>query len=223
MTASICDRLQAECQPIWDQLHHHPFVEEMAKGVLPERKFAFYVGQNIIFLTELARAMALGVAKAEDNGTMSDFASIVANIVDVELPKNRELQAHVREQHALKEYRAEMAPATLAYTRHLLTVAYEGRTPEILASLAPCTVSYGQIGRERVGDLPDHPIYREWIDFFASREYWDVLDDVKAKLDRLCDGLSDRDFERIRTIFKTSSRLEQLFWDMAYREETWAV
>lgn len=220
---SICDRLREECEPIWDQLHKHPFVDEMAKGTLPEHKFAFYIGQNILFLKELARAMALGVAKADDEETMRDFASIVTNLVDFEIPKNRELLARVRELDPNTSESIEMAPANLAYTRHLLTVAYSGRAPDIMASLAPCTVSYGLIGEERAIDLPDHPVYKEWIEFFASREYWDVLEDVKAKLDRLCVGLSKADMDRVRDIFRTSSRLEGMFWDMAYEERTWVA
>ncbi len=220
---SVCDTLQEECAPIWERLHDHPFVDEMGRGTLPERKFAFYIGQNIMFLKELARAMAIGVAKADDEATMRDFAAIVTNIVDFEIPKNRELLARVRDLYVTASEPVDMAPANLAYTRHLLTVAYSGRAADILASLAPCTVSYGLIGKERVAHLPDHPVYREWIEFFAGREYWEVLEDVKAKLDLLCEGLSAADMHRIEDTFRTSSRLELLFWDMAYEERTWAA
>ena len=220
---SACDSLRESCKAIWHELHTHPFVEEMAAGTLPERKFAFYIGQNIVFLRELARAMALGVAKADDEETMRDFAAIVTSIVDFELPKNRELLAKVRQMAPEATEEVTMAPATLAYTRHLLTVAYEGRAAEIMASLTPCAWSYGEIGKERLPGAPDHPVYRPWIEFFAGQEYWDTLEEVKDKLERLCEGMSERDLARIRDIFRTSSRLEQTFWDMAYNETSWAV
>ena len=220
---SVCDSLQEDCKTIWHDLHTNPFVEEMTAGTLPERKFAFYIGQNIIFLKELARAMALGVAKADDEETMKDFADIVTNILEFELPKNRELLAKVQQMVPGATEQVTMAPGTLAYTRHLLTVAYEGRAADIMASLTPCAWSYGEIGKERLPDAPDHPVYRDWIEFFAGREYWDVLEDVKAKLERLCDGMGDRELARIHEIFRTSSRLEQVFWDSAYNETAWAV
>lgn len=220
---SVCDSLKESCEPIWHELHTHPFVEEMAAGTLPERKFAFYIGQNIVFLRELARAMALGVAKADDEETMRDFASIVSNIVDFELPKNRELLAEVQEMVPGATEDVVMAPATLSYTRHLLTVAYEGRAADIMASLTPCAWSYGEIGKERLPDAPDHPVYRDWIEFFGGREYWDTLEEIKDKLERLCDGMSERELERIHDIFRTSSRLEQVFWDAAYNETAWPV
>lgn len=220
---TVCDALRNSCKPIWRQLHENPFVEEMAAGTLPERKFAFYIAQNILFLRELARAMALGVAKADDEETMRDFATIVSSIVGFELPKNRDLLAEIQEMVPEASETVVMAPVTLAYTRHLLTVAYEGRAADIMASLTPCAWSYGEIGRERLPDAPEHRVYRDWIEFFAGREYWERLDAVKDKLDRLCEGASDADLARIEDIFRVSSRLEQSFWDMAYNEETWPV
>jgi len=220
---TVCDTLRDECRPIWHELHETPFVAEMAAGTLPERKFAFYIGQNIVFLRELARAMALGVAKADDEETMRSFATIVTNIVDFELPKNRELLARVQEMVPGATEEVGMAPATLAYTRHLLTVAYEGRAADIMASLTPCAWSYGEIGKERIAAVADHPVYKEWFEFFAGREYWDTLEEVKAKLEDLCKGASDAELARITDIFRTSSRLEHEFWEAAYEERTWPV
>jgi len=220
---SVCDRLKGECRPIWDELHAHPFIEEMVAGTLPERKFAFYIGQNIRFLREMAKVAALGVAKADDEVTMRAFAQIVSNIIDFELPENRALLARVRRLAPEATEDVAMAPATLAYTRHLLTVAYRGSAADIMASLTPCAWSYGEIGKQRVADAPDHPVYGEWITFFAGREYWDTLEEVKMRLESLCADLSPTDLDRITDIFRTSSRLERMFWDMAYREESWPV
>lgn len=219
----VCDALREDCAEIWRGLHTNRFVEALTAGTLPERTFAFYLGQDILFLEELARATAIGVAKADDEQTMHDFAGFVTHILEIELPKNRELLAEVAQIVGEVDTEPTMAPATLAYTRHILTVAYEGRAPEIMASLTPCTWSYGEIGKERLADAPGHPVYKEWIEFFAGREYWDIIEDVKAKLERLCEDLGARDMARIHDIFRTSSRLEQVFWDAAFDETVWAV
>ena len=105
----------------------------------------------------------------------------------------------------------------------MLTVAYSGRPAEIMASLTPCAWSYGEIGKDRNADAVDHPVYKEWFEFFAGREYWDLLEEVKVKLEKLCKGASDSELARISDVFRTSSRLEQGFWDMAYTEQAWAV
>ena len=167
--------------------------------------------------------MALGVAKADDEETMRNFAAIVSNIVDFELPKNRELLATVREMEPTASEEVEMAPATLAYTRHLLTVAYEGRAADIMASLTPCAWSYGEIGKERLPDAPITPSIATGSSSSVVASTGTPLDEIKDKLEGLCDGLGDAAMARIHVIFQTSSRLERSFWDMAYNERSWPV
>lgn len=219
----VCEALRAQCQPLWQALLGHPFVVEMAKGTLPPRKFAFYVGQNILYLKEFARLMALGVAKAEDEPTMREFAAAVAAILDLELPKNRQLLEEVRRLEPTATEAKEMAPATLAYTRHLLAVGYSGGVPEIMAAVMPCDWSYGEIGLKFVADLPDQPVYRDWIEFFAGREYWQNVERLQQHMERLCAGLSEEALARLSEIFTASARLEHAFWDMAYNEEGWPI
>jgi thiaminase/transcriptional activator TenA len=220
---SVYDTLRRRSQGIWDGLHSHPFVREMAAGTLPPRKFAFYIGQNILYLKDFARVHALGVAKAEDEATMCEFARGALSVIEFELPQNRELLAKVRLLDPSAGEATTMAPTNLAYTRHLLAVGYSGGAPEILAAVTPCTVSYGEIGREFAATAADHPVYGEWIRFFAGAEYWAVVEAALAQLERVCSHLGEREIERLSAIFATSSRLERAFWDMAYDEQTWPV
>ena len=87
----ICDRLRSDCDRVWEGLHAHPFIRELAAGTLPPDTFRFYVEQNLQYLPEYARTIALGAAKAEDSETMGCFAADLANIIDSEIPENREL------------------------------------------------------------------------------------------------------------------------------------
>jgi thiaminase/transcriptional activator TenA len=218
---AMCERLRDACGPIWDELLRHPFVVEMAQGVLPERKFAFYIAQNILYLPEFARLLSLGVAKADDEATMIEFAGAAVNVLTLEIPKNRELLASVRELEPSAAEAALMAPTTLAYTGYLLSVGYSGRAVDIAAAMMPCSWSYGEIGRRYVDDLPEHPVYRDWIGFFAGESYWQPLAAARAQLERLCAGVGEQDFARLAEIFTTSARLERAFWDMAYNETQW--
>lgn len=218
---SVAETLRAGCRPIWADLHQHPFVQEMIAGTLPVRRFGFYVGQNILYLQAFTRVFALAVAKAPDERTMRQFAATIMEILDLELPENRALLAKAKELDPSVPDATVMAPANLAYTRHLLTVAYEGGVPEILAAIMPCAWSYGDIGKENLQHAPDHPIYGEWIRFFAGTPYWDTLRALQAQLDHACADLSDAHFQRLAEIFAASSRLERAFWDMAYTEAQW--
>jgi thiaminase (transcriptional activator TenA) len=221
MSESACETLRRGCEDIWAKIHDHPFLREMADGSLPTSKFAFYVSQNLLFLPELAKAAAIGVAKATDEVTMRDFSQIVGNIMNLEIPKNRELLNEVAPNSPAQ---LTMAPANLAYTRHLITVAYEGGAADILASFTPCSWSYGELGRAYAPKRPiDQPAYDRWFEFFSGTEYWETLGAGKSRLDRLCTGLGETEMQRISGIFHVSTQLEYLFWDMAYTMQDWPV
>ncbi len=218
---SVSEELRTRCHSIWDDLQSQPFVREMVAGTLPIRKFGFYMGQNILYLQDFARVLALGVAKAPDELTMREFAGVVQEVLDLELPQNRALLAKAQELDPSVQEAEGMAPTTLAYTRHLLHVAYDGGVPEILAAIMPCAWSYGEIGKQNVERAPDHPIYGDWIRFFAGQEYWDAVRTLQAQMERVCTPTSPEAMARLTEIFATSSRLERAFWTMAYTEERW--
>ena len=221
MSQSACEMLRRDCADMWAKIHDHPFLREMADGSLPTAKFAFYVGQNLLFLPELAKAAAIGVAKATDEATMRDFSEVVGNVLNLEIPKNRELLNEVAPDGPAQ---MTMAPANLAYTRHLITVAYEGGAASILASFTPCSWSYGELGRPYAPKRPiDQPAYDRWFEFFSGTEYWETLEAGKSRLDRLCAGLGEAEMRRVSDIFRVSSQLEYLFWDMAYAMQGWPV
>jgi thiaminase (transcriptional activator TenA) len=221
MSQSACEMLRRDCADMWARIHDHPFLREMADGSLPTAKFAFYVGQNLLFLPELAKAAAIGVAKATDEVTMRDFSEVVGNVLNLEIPKNRELLNEVAPDGSAQ---MTMAPANLAYTRHLITVAYEGGAASILASFTPCSWSYGELGRAYAPKRPiGQPAYDRWFEFFSGTEYWETLEAGKSRLDRLCAGLGEAEMRRVSDIFRVSSQLEYLFWDMAFGMQGWPV
>lgn len=152
---------------------------------------------------------------------MREFSETVGNIMNLEIPKNRELLSEIAPDDPPQRV---MAPANLAYTRHLLTVAYEGSAADILASFTPCSWSYGELGRAYAAKRPiDEPAYDRWFEFFSGSEYWATLEAGKARLDRLCAGVGETEMRRASKIFGVSTQLEYLFWDMAYTMQSWPV
>jgi thiaminase/transcriptional activator TenA len=205
-------------EPMWSELVEHAFVRELAAGELAPERFRFYVEQNLLYLPQYARVMALGAAKSRDQRELELFTGALRQVIEVELPENRALRDRVIELGAADRRGAlELAPANLAYTSWLLSVAFTGGPIEILAAVLPCTWSYGAIGRELAPTAADHPVYRAWIGFFAGKEYGAVVERMCADLDELADRAR---LEPLEVIFRTGVRLERGFWDMAYTMAT---
>ena len=195
----ICERLRSDCDRVWESLHAHPFIRELAAGTLPPETFRFYVEQNLQYLPEYARAIALGVAKADDVETMRRFSADLANIVESEIPENRELRRRVLELGAADRGGATcMAPANVAYTGFLVSVAATGGPLEIMAAIVPCTWSYGDIASPLIAEglVHDHPVYAEWIRFFGQPEYGGIVEVMKADFEAFAAGVDEATTER---------------------------
>jgi len=218
------DRLREEVSSIWERIFTHPFLVEMGEARLPLDKFRFYVRQDYSYLMEFARCLGIAAAKAEERETMRTFASLLEASLTVEV----EMLEGLAERLGIppEDLRAsEPAPTNEAYTCHLLYVAYSGTVGEIMAAMLPCMWSYQEIG-ERMGEdaaLWRHPIYSEWCSTYRSKEYIDLVDLYRGLVDRFASESGASVRERMRRHFLLSSRYEYLFWDMAYRKETWPV
>jgi thiaminase (transcriptional activator TenA) len=224
MTGSerLSDRLRAALADEWESLHHHPFVRGLADGTLPIDAFRFYLEQNLQYLPEYARAMALAASRADDVDSMSVFGAELANVLESEIPENRLLLARAIELGAADTGGAAgMAPATVAYTSFLVGTAARGRPLEIMATIVPCTWSYGDIGTRLRGEVSEHPLYAEWIGFFGSDSYAEVVAAMRRDFERLAGDVDEAREERLRELFATGLRLEHGFWDMAFDRAHW--
>jgi thiaminase/transcriptional activator TenA len=218
---TLGEQLRNDCAELWEELHVHPFIEGLSDGTLPPETFRFYIEQNLQYLVEYARAMALAAGRAGDVETMRIFSADLTNIVEVEIPENRALLARVLELGARDLKGSEgMAPATVTYTGFLVETAATSRPVEIMAVIFPCTWSYGDIASRRRDQIVDHPVYAEWVRFFASPDYALYVERMQADFEWLV-ARDDVLYDRLSYLFKTGVRLERGFWDMAYAREHW--
>jgi len=218
------DDLLAETREVRERILAHPVVTGIGSGDLPLEAFRYYVRQDYVFLVEYSRVLALAVAKAHDLALMELFARLVQATLDVEMELHRGYCARLGITRAELEA-TEPSPTTRAYTDHLLHVAWQGTTVEIMAALLPCQWGYWEIGRELTDrGLPAHrPLYAEWIAMYGGDEYRDLAARLRATFDRAAADVSAAERTRLSASFHTSSRYEYAFWDAALRQEDWPV
>lgn len=222
---SAADELREACDPIWRSLHEHPFITELAEGKLPLDTFRFFLEQDDLYLEEYARCLAMGAAKSRTERELRYFTTDLNQVLDAELPSNRALLAEVTRLGAEDRGGAlAMAPANVAYTSYMQSLALRGGPLEIMASLLPCAWSYVEIAtalRERT-DL-DHPVFGGWIGYFSLPANVEMVADMRRDFDALVaeEVTTETRREEIGRIFATSSRLERGFWEMAYTLEQW--
>jgi thiaminase/transcriptional activator TenA len=216
--------MRDDCAAVWQALHDHPFIRGLADGSLPPDRFRFFIEQNLQYLPEYGRAMAIAVSKAADLSTMKLFADDLAGVLDVEIPENHELLRRTLELGARDLGGADgLAPANVAYTGFLVSTAAQGNPVEIMAAVLPCTWSYGAIAAGLVcaGQVHSHPVYAEWIRFYTVPPFTEAVERMKDDFERMTTGAGEAKLDRLSELFTASVRLERSFWDMAYGAEHW--
>ncbi len=216
------EELWRSIEPIFSAILAHPFVKGLTDGSLPEEAFRFYVVQDALYLQDYARCLALAAAKAP----RAAWCELFAEHAKVALVVERSLHESFFQEWGLSEEQVAStpyAPANLAYTSYLLRIAYERPFEELLGAVLPCYWIYWEVGKhlERLGS--PNPLYQRWIDTYASEEYAQVVRAVLAVTDEAVADLPESRRAPIRQHFVTTSRYEWLFWDSAWRQETWPV
>jgi thiaminase/transcriptional activator TenA len=168
--------------------------------------------------------MALGAAKSGTEAELEFFTRQLDGIIRLEIPSNRRLLDQVIGLGA--EDRGGslgMAPANVAYTSFLLATAAAGGPLEITAAILPCSWSYIEIARGLKGELVEHPVYSDWVGFYLQEEEADLVINMRETFDEMTgrEVMSDDRRDRLAEIFTMSSRLEGMFWEMAYTLDQW--
>jgi len=205
----------------WRAYTRHAFIQGLGDGTLPEVAFIHYLKQDYIFLVHFARAWALAVAKADTLDEMKTCAATVNALV------NDEMQLHVQTCLAAgisedQLFGAVEETENIAYTRFVLEAGYSGDFLDLMATLAPCVLGYGEIGRQLATKQSSHT-YNDWIACYSGAEYQQTCADVGHLIDCALTSRLGTDYTsgpRWATLshkFETATRLEIGFWDMGLR------
>jgi len=222
MTPSWTQQLWAPAEATYAAILDHPFVTGLASGELDEASFGYYVAQDAHYLRDYARALAIVGAKAPTHADTGLFARHAAETVEVELALHETLLAALGLDPAVVAGTTP-SPTTTAYTSYLLATGYGGSFAEGLAAVLPCYWIYARVGAALVAQGSPDPRYQRWIDTYAGEGFAATVAEVLALADRVGPSLGAADAARARAHFTTTARYEWMFWDAAWRRETWPV
>lgn len=180
-----------------------------------------WVRQDYLFLIDYARMLALGAARAPDLEAMTRLAGLAQAVLETELSLHRSYCAEIgiSDEELARE---EALPTTQGYTDFLVRTASQGDFSELVAALLPCVWGYCEVG-ERLArqGKPGVERYDKWIDMYSSQEFSDLAAWCRGLTDRIGSEAPTASRARMRCAFRTSSRYELAFWEMAWRGEGW--
>ena len=214
--------LKEENKENWILYTKHDFLQKLSQGTLKEEKFLNYLIQDYLFLIQFSKAWSLAILKSDNLEEMKIAASTVNDLINFEMELHISLCANYGISKSDLE-NADEENQNIAYTRYVLELGYSGDLLDLLSSLAPCVLGYGEIGINYKNSNPKISMYQKWIDTYSSKEYQDVCKNVSNLIDqafmlRLGDNfVSTYKWKKVNKIFNKATLLEVDFWNMAMK------
>lgn len=212
----------AAAAPWYDAIRAHPFVTGLADGTLDRKVFLRYIADDAHYLSRYARALATTAARWPEPEQAAAIARFAAGAVDAERLLHEALFAEAGASLSDAVGQVEPTPTCLAYVHTLQADAALAPAGVALAGLLPCFRVYTEVGRELVTVLSGtdtHP-YEAWL-----RTYGDPAFEADT---RRAESFADEQAERhpgtvaaMHDAYARATRFEWMFWDAAWRGETW--
>ncbi|MFN3231896.1 MAG: thiaminase II [Alphaproteobacteria bacterium] len=220
--ATFTEQVWERAAALRRQIIDLPFNQALLAGTLPQDKFQFYMLQDSLYLEGYSRVLSLASARAPDTDMMLEFSQAA----QVALVVERSLHEGFFEQFNVPQTvinAAEPSPTCLNYVNFLLTTGHSASHEETVAAILPCFWVYWEVGQYIHARAADDNPYRAWIDTYAGDDFADSVKRQIAITDQLAADASPARQEAMARAFMRCTQFEWMFWDSAYRQESWPV
>ncbi|GLX93781.1 thiaminase II [Herbidospora sp. NBRC 101105] len=219
---TFSDGLWDAVDPVYQAILRHPFITGLVDGTLPREAFRHFVVQDSHYLRDYARALAVCAARAPDEEVTRAFAGDAVGAIAAEREMHAAFMADLG--GSAEEAAAQpVGPTTRAYTSYVLATVYGGSFLDGLAAVLPCYWIYARVGADLLARSSPDPLYRRWIAAYGNEEFQETVRRVVALTDRLGAEATGAQRARAAEHFVATARYEWMFWDAAWRRESWPL
>ncbi|MDR7156969.1 thiaminase/transcriptional activator TenA [Sphingobium xenophagum] len=218
----FCAEIWEEVAPLRRAILAHPFLSELAAGTLPSASFQHYIVQDSLYLAEYARVLAIAAARAPSAAGRLEFSDGAKVAVQVEEGLHQAFFAQFGVSGDMAAG-VEPSPACLGYTSYLASLAATRTYEELIAGILPCFWVYWEVGCAIRPQAVNPNPYAPWIDTYAAPEFGEATDRVRALVDAAAEAATPAVRDAMAKAFRVATRYEWMFWDSAYRRESWPI
>lgn len=200
--------------PLYEQIINCSYIKRLADGSLPREWFAHYVSQDVLYVIDDARALAITAARAQDPDEFYFFLKLAKDGLDIE----RALHEYFIDLYNIPEA-GEKSPAFAAYTSFLLDHAFNSQYPVSVAALLPCFWIYYNLGEYIITKtVADNP-YQKWIDTYSGGEFREYIILFIQITEKLGEQVEPGAGKQMVNAFKKSTGYELLLFEESAIEE----
>jgi thiaminase/transcriptional activator TenA len=212
------DQLWESTKGIYDRILNLPFNQELMKGTLSMDRFIFYLRQDSLYLADYCRVLSAIASRLDNTKRIMQFLKFAGDCIIVERAMHEKFLSGYKD-----DTKSEKSPACFAYTNFLLATAAFRSIAEAVAAVLPCFWIYREAGDYIYEHAGSANPYRDWIDTYAAEEFREATDTAIEVTDELAVKTDELTRTEMKEAFKTSARLEYIFWNSGYKKENWIV
>lgn len=219
---SIFEKMQQASLPIIEQIKNLPFIIELIQGRLANDIFIFYLQQDVFYLKDYARALALVGARAETSEHCQQFLQFALEGVTAESLAHTEYLTRFQQQTSFSN--DDISPSCFSYTHYLVRLAALAPIEEAIAALLPCFSIYYEIGTyiAQNCNAKQNP-YATWINLYSGEDFAQSVQQAIKIINEIAQVASPLLQDKMLKAFITAAKLEWQFWYSAYNKEKWLI
>ncbi|GGH60288.1 thiaminase/transcriptional activator TenA [Filimonas zeae] len=205
--------------PIYQRILELPFNQELMQGTLLKERFAFYIGQDAVYLDAFSKVLSLIAARAQQTQQSLDFIRFAEGAIVVE----QALHAGFFQQLQLAD-KPVASPSCLLYTQYLYSTAALQQVEVAMAAVLPCFWIYKAVGDYIYAhQVKEGNPYQEWINTYAGEAFGITVQKAIAICDTVAASCTPAQQQQMTNAFVMASRMEWMFWNSAWQMEQWPV
>jgi len=225
---AFTEAAMANISSVRDRIKAMPFLQELVDGTLPKSTFAFYLTQDSLYLRQYAKVLAALASRAPTVEVTQNMARAADMALFVEGALHENFLSSLSELSAEERRRSEPSPTCLSYTSFMQSKLAFAPFEVAFAAALPCYTIYAEVGRHllavgpRGAALEAHP-YKAWIETYGGEAFEAATARAVKALDELAAAAAPAVQEEMLRAFQQSARFEWMFWDSAYKRESWPI
>lgn len=206
--------------PHWEGSFTHPFVKGLQEGTLGEKEFRYYLLQDRYYLEHFSQIHLLIAEKIEDEEVKEMLILGAKHLAEGEIAIR---DGFFKELNITEEEieTTPVAPTAYNYVSHMYRQLSDGTLNSAVAGLLPCAWLYQEIGTELIKTGSPNSLYQRWIETYSGEESASEVAHQCNVLNRLFEKADEVEQKQMIQAFVISSRMEYLFWEMAYTLQNW--
>ncbi len=197
-------------------IFQHDFIKKLLTGKLDASTFIFYVQQDVLYLSEYRRVLAILGARLHQTDHSQFFIDSANKVISTE--------SEVHDKFLQGIGTAFHSPTCELYISYLSRIVNTQSVEVGMAAVLPCFTIYREVGNyifknQESGKNP----YQDWIDTYNS-ESFSVTTDTAIEICNSYAHITNNATQlAMEKAFLMSSKLEWMFWDSAYQKEQWKI